>query len=140
MGISILLPDAELNEDDGEIPVFVIDWEMAQLGARHLDHGQMLAEMYMLWLYKRIDAGLWLIEGYTEGLGCFSEALAWRTAVQLGIHLLAFGVVTPGWGSDERKLEVAKMGRDLIVHGWNEDIDWYAQNDLSCLFLNNYLD
>ena len=130
---SILLPTDEA-EKKHDIPVFVIDWEMAQLGVRSLDHGQMLAEMYMLWLYKGIDAGLHLMKGYVQGLGSIDEALAWRTAIQIGCHLLCFGTVTPGWGTEEQTREVAKTGRDIIVNAWEKRREWFERNDLSCLF------
>ncbi|EMT72748.1 kinase-like domain-containing protein [Fusarium oxysporum II5] len=54
---NVVLPDAAIKEGT-KIPVFVVDWEMTQLGLPSVDFGEMIAEMYALWLYKSIDAGL----------------------------------------------------------------------------------
>ncbi|KAI1862693.1 uncharacterized protein JN550_010030 [Neoarthrinium moseri] len=121
-------------EEGAEIPLFVIDWEMAQLGVRELDYGQMLAEMYQLWLYKNIDAGLWMVQGFAEGLQLQSERVAFRTAAQLGCHLVAFGCVTPGWGTPEQGREVARVGRDVIVNARNGNREWFEKSELACLF------
>jgi hypothetical protein len=89
---SILIPNAPIQEGI-EIPIFVIDWEQAQLGVPALDHGEMIGELYSFWLYKKIDAGLWMMQGYAEGLGEQSETAVWRNAIQVGVHLLAFSTI-----------------------------------------------
>lgn len=131
--LSTILPDTRL-EPDVEVPVFIIDWEMCQLGVPSMDHGQMLGEMYQLWVYKKIDAGLWMVQGYAEGVAERDEAAAWRTAVQLGCHLLCFGTVVPGWGTPEQVREIAKIGRDIVVNSWNRNREWMENSDLKCLF------
>ncbi|KAH8653595.1 kinase-like domain-containing protein [Xylariales sp. PMI_506] len=130
---NILLPDAPIQEGV-EIPVFVIDWEMAQLGVRSMDLGQMIAELYELWLYKKIDGGLWMVQGFAEGYGKVSEKFAFRTAIQVGCHLVNFGTSVQGWGTPEQIDEVATIGRDLIVNGWQENRKWFESDDLGCLF------
>ncbi|RYP10101.1 hypothetical protein DL764_000892 [Monosporascus ibericus] len=120
---SILIPNTPI-QSDGEIPVFVIDWEMAQLGVPSLDLGQMIAELYELWLYKSIDAGLWMIQGLTEAYGIVSADFAFRIAIQVGTHLISFGTSVQGWGSPEQVEVVARTGRDLVVHAWKQDRAW----------------
>ncbi|RYP48852.1 hypothetical protein DL768_005360 [Monosporascus sp. mg162] len=120
---NILIPNAPI-QSDAEIPVFVIDWEMAQLGVPSLDLGQMIAELYELWLYKSIDAGLWIIQGLTEAYGIVRVDFAFRIAIQVGTHLISFGTSVPGWGSPEQVEGVARTGRDLVVHAWKRDRAW----------------
>ncbi|RYP15229.1 hypothetical protein DL765_005868 [Monosporascus sp. GIB2] len=120
---NILIPNVPI-QPDGEIPVFVIDWEMAQLGVPSLDLGQMIAELYELWLYKSIDAGLWIIQGLTEAYGIASADFAFRIAIQVGTHLISFGTSVQGWGSPEQVEGVARTGRDLVVHAWEQDRAW----------------
>ncbi|KAH7110681.1 kinase-like domain-containing protein [Dactylonectria macrodidyma] len=134
---NILLPDKPL-EADGEIPLFVADWENAQLGVESLDHGEMIGELYALWLYKRIDAGLWTVRGYTEGLGSQSETFAWRVALQVGVHLLSFGTVAPGWGTPAQAENVARHGRDVIVNAWHKNREWFDASDLACLLQDEH--
>lgn len=124
---SILLPNAPILPSAEAVPVFVVDWEMAQLGLPNLDLGQMLAEMYELWLYKRIRGGLWMMEGLVEGYGAVTEAFALRTAIQLGAHLVCFGTSVPGWGAPEQVREVARRGRDIISHAWRKDRAWFEK-------------
>ncbi|KAH6661238.1 kinase-like domain-containing protein [Truncatella angustata] len=130
---NIVIGNLPVQKDD-EIPVFVIDWEMAQLGVHSLDFGQMLGEMYALWVYRRSETGLWLLEGFCEGLHLKDEKVAFRTAAQLGCHLVAFDSVIPTWGTPEQGKECARVGRDLIVHAWKRDRLWFEQSDLACLF------
>ncbi|RYP73057.1 hypothetical protein DL769_004294 [Monosporascus sp. CRB-8-3] len=120
---NILIPNAPI-QSDSEIPVFVIDWEMAQLGVPSLDLGQMIAELYELWLYKSIDAGLWIIQGLTEAYEIVSADFAFRIAIQVGTHLISFGTFVQGWGSPEQVESVARTGRDLVVHAWKQDRAW----------------
>ncbi|KAK9799101.1 putative Cytoplasmic tRNA 2-thiolation protein 2 [Seiridium cardinale] len=111
---NIVIGDVPI-EPDAEIPVFVIDWEMAQLGPRVLDIGQMMAEMYALWLYPKIDAGLWMAQGFAEELALKDQKAAFRVAAQLGCHIVAFETTVPGWGTPEQVEEVARIGRDIIL-------------------------
>ncbi|KAK8066101.1 kinase-like domain-containing protein [Apiospora hydei] len=148
---SILLPNTAPTPQPLEpaepvpVPLFVVDWEMAQLGLPNLDLGQMLAEMYELWLYKQQRAGLWMMAGFVTGYGpvaaaaaASSEAFALRTAVQLGAHLVCFGTSVPGWGAPEQVREVARAGRDILYHAWCKDRAWFEEgerkDELACLF------
>lgn len=114
--------------------MFVVDWEMAQLGVPSLDLGQMIAELYELWLYKSRNAGLWIIQGLVGAYGIASEGFAYRTAIQVGAHLICFGTSVQGWGTPEQVENVARIGRDLIVKAWNKEHAWFEGGDLSCLF------
>ncbi|KAI0127474.1 kinase-like domain-containing protein [Xylariales sp. AK1849] len=129
---NVLLPDAPIQGGD-EVPMFVIDWELAQLGVRNLDLGQMIAELYELWLYKKIEAGRWMVEGFVEGYGVVTRGFAFRTVIQVGCHLVCFGTSVPGWGTPEQVKDVARLGRDLIINGWQEDTEWLQRSDLGCL-------
>ncbi|KAJ3460940.1 hypothetical protein MRS44_011807 [Fusarium solani] len=76
------MPAAERKEQGTEVPMLVIDWECTQLGFPSVDFGQMIAEMYALWLYKSITAGLWMMGGFIEAYGNASQDFAFRTAIQ----------------------------------------------------------
>ncbi|KAJ2971824.1 hypothetical protein NUW58_g9309 [Xylaria curta] len=130
---NVLLPDSPIREGD-DINVFVIDWEMSQIGVPNLDLGQMVAELYELKLYKNITAGLWIAQGFLEGYGAVSDDFAFRTAIQVGAHLISFGTSVQGWGTPEQVEEVARVGRDVIVHAWQKDREWFRRGDLACLF------
>ena len=129
---SVVLPDAAIKEGT-KIPVFVVDWEMTQLGLPSVDFGEMITEMYALWLYKSIDAGLWMMEGFIEGYGHISEEFAFRTAIHVGTHLVCVTTDFPAWGRENYERVVA-AGKDIIVHAWKKDREWFEEGDLACLF------
>ncbi|KAI0881882.1 kinase-like domain-containing protein [Annulohypoxylon maeteangense] len=130
---NILLPKGPIQEGD-DVPMFVVDWEMAQLGKLNLDLGQMIAELYELKLYKGIAAGLWMVQGFVNGYGAVSEDFAFRTAIQAGAHLVNFGTSVQGWGTQEQVENCARIGRDIVVHAWKKDRRWFEEGDLACLF------
>ncbi|KAK7594810.1 hypothetical protein V3481_005810 [Fusarium oxysporum f. sp. vasinfectum] len=129
---NVVLPDAAIKEGT-KIPVFVVDWEMTQLGLPSVDFGEMITEMYALWLYKSIDAGLWMMEGFIEGYGHISEEFAFRTAIHVGTHLVCVTTDFPAWGRENYERVVA-AGKDIIVHAWKKDREWFEEGDLACLF------
>lgn len=128
-----MLEDARL-EPATTRTLYVIDWENSQVGVPSLDHGGMLGEMYVLWKYKHIDAGLWMLQGYAEGLGPQTEDAAWRVALQVGVHLLSFGTLASGWGTTEEVEDMARLARDVIVKAWTRDRSWFDKSDFACLF------
>ncbi|KAI0911964.1 kinase-like domain-containing protein [Ustulina deusta] len=130
---NILLPDGPI-EEGSDVTLFVIDWEMAQIGMPSLDVGQMVAELYEMKLYKDITAGLWMMQGFAAGYGEVSDDFAFRTAIQVGAHLVSFGTSVQGWGTPEQVEMVARTGRDIIVHAWHKDREWFQGGDLACLF------
>lgn len=130
---SILLPKSPIQEGV-DVPMFVIDWEMSQIGKPNLDLGQMIAELYELKLYKDISAGLWMVQGFVDGYGTVSEGFAFRTAIQFGAHLISFGTSVQGWGTQEQVENCARLGKDIIIHAWEKDRSWFEGGDLACLF------
>lgn len=120
------------------MPVFVVDWESSQLGLPSSDFGQMLAEMYALWLYKGIEPALSLINGfvdaYREGGGRVNDDFAFRSLIQAGAHIVCTTTTFPGWGTREKVEEVASVGRDIVVHAWKRDRAWFEEGDLQVLF------
>lgn len=93
----------------------------------------MIAELYELYLYKGIEAGLWLIEGFCAGYGIDDDRFAFRTTIHVGTHLVCFGNVA-GWGNDAHVRSVIQLGREIIVRAWKEDKEWFLKSELACLF------
>lgn len=92
----------------------------------------------MLKLYKSIDAGLWITQAFIEeyrSRSALSVDVAFRTAIHAGVHLVAWGSTVPGWGSSEQVEDVVRVGRDLVVKGWEKDRKWFEESDLGCLFV-----
>ncbi|KAI1431217.1 kinase-like domain-containing protein [Xylaria sp. CBS 124048] len=130
---NVLLPNNPIR-DGSDVTMFVIDWEMSQIGMPNLDLGQMVAELYEMKLFRDVTAGLWMLQGFTEGYGQVSDDFAFRTAIQIGAHLVSFGTSVGNWGTPEQVEMVARTGRDIIVHAWQKDRGWFQGGDLDCLF------
>ncbi|KAK4639741.1 hypothetical protein QC761_711030 [Podospora bellae-mahoneyi] len=128
-----LLADRPL--EDGKRPnIFIVDWEMCQLNVYPLDLGQMMAELYELFLFKGIEEGKWILEGFVSGYANIDDKFAYRIAIQLGTHLIVWGSRAQGWGTEEQVAEVMAKGKEIIVKAWHEDRTWFEAGDLACLF------
>ncbi|KAL3301308.1 phosphotransferase enzyme family protein [Colletotrichum asianum] len=114
--------------------LFVVDWEMFQVALTPLDLGQMIAELYQLKLYKNLDAGLWLIEGFTKGYGDVDDSFAFRTLLHVGVHLIGFGTTVPDWGDAEQVEKVAVAGREIVLGAWAKSRRWFDDHPLGCIF------
>ncbi|EAQ88958.1 hypothetical protein CHGG_05577 [Chaetomium globosum CBS 148.51] len=130
---NILLPSQPLEEGN-QMPVFVVDWEVCQFNLPSFDIGQMIAELYELSLFKGIDEGKWLIEGFVAGYGRMDDDFAFRAALHIGTHLIAWGPKAPGWGSEAQVQQVVGVGKDIILNAWRQDRAWFENGDLACLF------
>ncbi|KAJ4264764.1 hypothetical protein NW762_005007 [Fusarium torreyae] len=130
---NILLPDTPTQEGI-QTPVRIVDWEMAQLGVRPLDLGQVIAELWELKLYKDIDAGEWLIRAFADGYDTVDDDFAYRTIIHAGVHLICFGSQTPGWGTAEQQKEVVRVGKEVLVKAWSRDREYFNGHVLGSLF------
>lgn len=113
--------------------MLVIDWEMAHMGVPNVDFGEMIAELYTIWLYKRIPAALWMMEAFVGAYGEVSQEHAFRTAVQVGAHIVCV-TSTLGWGTGEEVEKAVVVGKNIIVHAWEKDRSWFEEGDLACMF------
>ncbi|KAK4106904.1 hypothetical protein N658DRAFT_512627 [Parathielavia hyrcaniae] len=128
-----LLPDRPLREGN-ETPIFIVDWEVCQFSLPPLDLGQMIAELYELSLFKGIDEGKWLIQGFAAGYGDVDAEFAFRTALHVGTHLIAWGTRAPGWGSEAQVEQVVGVAKEIVLCAWQKDRAWFEAGDLACLF------
>ncbi|ROT42784.1 phosphotransferase enzyme family protein [Sodiomyces alkalinus F11] len=115
---NILLRDEPLGS--GEMPVFVVDWELCQLA--------MVAELFEFVLFKGVDAGAWVIQGLVEGYGTVDADFAFRTALHVGTHLVVFGSTVPDWGTPGQVERAVREGRDVIVKAWDRDRQWFEEH------------
>ena len=126
---SILLPNSPFPKATESLNVFIIDWELSHLGPIAFDLGQMFAELFELKHFRDIDAGVWLIESFTEGYGKIEKELAFKTAFQV-----CCGSRVQGWGTMEQVESVVGIGRDWFVKGWEKDADYFEGTPLKTLF------
>ncbi|THW22108.1 hypothetical protein D6D23_06170 [Aureobasidium pullulans] len=131
---NILLPDGPISDQDDQLKVFVIDWELSQVSSQAFDLGQVFAELFELKHFKDIDAGTWLIEAFMRGYGEIDEELAFKTAVHVGVHLICWGSRVQGWGSEEQIQRIVEVGKDFVVEGWEKNKAFFTEGPLKCLF------
>ncbi|KAL7917507.1 kinase-like domain-containing protein [Trichoderma austrokoningii] len=126
---NILIPNAPLGSGQ-TVPIRVIDWEMAQVGVRAEDLGQVIAELWQLKLYKNIDASSWIIQGFVSGYGKVDTDFMFRVLIHVGAHLICIGSTTPGWGTPDQGHDIAKAGRDVLLNAWRKDAKAFQGHDL----------
>lgn len=94
----------------------------------------MFAELFELKHFKDIDAGVWLIKAFMQGYGKIDEHLAFKVAIHVGTHLIGFGTRVQGWGTKEQVEEVARIGNQFVVQGWQKEKKSLEGTVLGCLF------
>ncbi|EXF82231.1 phosphotransferase [Colletotrichum fioriniae PJ7] len=120
--------------DDEHNRLLVVDWEMCQLAVKPLDLGQMIAELYELKLYKDMEAGIWLIQGFVSGYGVMDDDFAFRTLLHVAVHLIGFGTTVQGWGTQDQAKAVASEGREILKNAWAKDRGFFEKHPLGCIF------
>ncbi|KAL4942030.1 hypothetical protein BDV06DRAFT_193141 [Aspergillus oleicola] len=128
---NVLIPKSSLSNPLPSTPLLITDWEMSQIGPLALDLAQMIAELYMLKLFKDINSGIWIIHGFVSGYSeaggsdwtgiGIDEEMAFRILIHVGVHLVFWGSTVPGWGDEEQVKGVVEVGRDLIVKAWGSE-------------------
>jgi hypothetical protein len=128
-------------ETQRPIPLFDIDREACQLGLRAFDIGVLLAEVYMFRLYKDARAALWMIGGFVAGYDKDSadptDDFAFDIALHRGVHPVCWGGAVPEWGPKKQAEEVARFGKEIVVHGLGKDREWFVGHELKCRFGKN---
>jgi hypothetical protein len=75
----------------------------------------MISDMYAPWLYNSTYVGLWMLEGFIEGYRKVSKEFAFRTAVNVGTHVVCVTTDDPSWGQENYE-RLVWVGRDILVH------------------------
>lgn len=138
----MLLPNTKWKDvhHPGQAPnrVFIIDWELAQLGHRAIDIGGMLADLYELKHFKDSDAVIPAMEGFARGYGQISDDMAFRTAIHAGVHLICWCIRRnpnlPFSAPMAKVLSALEVGRDWILKGWQKDRSWFESSVLAPVF------
>jgi hypothetical protein len=128
-----LLADAELPQPGGPLKIYVIDWELSHITSTAFDLGQMIGDLFETRHYEGIEATEWLIEAFMEGYGPVNNDIAFKTAVQVGAHLICWGSMAAK-GSPEQTEHGLRIGCDFVVRGWEKDKAFFNGTVLKCLF------
>ncbi|KAG6004396.1 hypothetical protein E4U21_001116 [Claviceps maximensis] len=133
---NILLPDTAIQTDapaPTATPIRIIDWELAHLGIQPQDVGQLIAELWLLKLYRDIEAGVWIIQGFVDGYGKTETSAALRALLHVGAHLVCWGSTTPGWGTRRQNEEVARVGWRVLFAAWAGKVSAFEGHELECV-------
>lgn len=124
---SVVLPNLPLPPADTPLKIYICDWELCCLAIPAFDLGQMITELYELKIFKGLDAGDSLVKAFVDGYGPVDCDVAFTAIMFTGNHLICWGTRVPGWGTPEQIKEVVKVGRDLVVKGWEKDVEFFRQ-------------
>lgn len=74
-----------------------------------------------------------MMEGFIQGYGMVDDHVSFRTAIQIGAHLICVTSIM-GWGDDQQIEQAVAVGRDIIVHAWKKDKEWFERSEFRSLF------
>lgn len=139
---SVLLHDSPLPRGTDPVKIMVVDWEVATVGPRAYDLGQLFAELYLLTHFRRVEEGAAMIESFMGGYGPIDTGIALRAAIHFGMHFLAWTCKIPNWadektdpGKDEKIMDqLVKFGRDVMEAAYRGDIEYFRGGVLHPLF------
>lgn len=115
--------------------MYVTDWELSHVTSIAFDLGQMLGDLFETWHFKGIEAAVWLIESFKEGYGNLDDDLTFRTALQVGAHLICWCSRAPLRGTPEQVEDALRIGRDFVIHAHEKDRSFFDGTVLKCLFV-----
>ncbi|KAI1853146.1 hypothetical protein JX266_001852 [Neoarthrinium moseri] len=131
---NVLLPPSPRMETKGSTSLLVIDWEYAQYGRREYDIGNMIGDLIERWHFGRLHSFVWAIQGFVKGYGGIGDEMAFRTAIYAGVHLINWYNRGPSKPNNDETLSALRLGRDLVVKGWEKDRTWLLSSVLEHLF------
>jgi len=124
----------------GEKPIVPvrIDWELAQVGHRCDDLGQMIGDLVEQHFLDGRDT-LPAITSFLSGYGKQSDEMAFRTAIHAGVLFVHWYIRRPpGSGhllnTRAKIVDAMRFGRDLILNGQSRDKSALQGTVLACLF------
>jgi hypothetical protein len=135
---------AAAPKDQDPAEIFILDFEVSQLGSRAQDLAQCLAELYMVHHFYGASSPLQVMQGVAEAYtanrgkpaddtGMDYETTAFQTAMHFGIHI----VVIPwqfGWPMGDEMGSCLTFGYECVLRGWRRDAEWFRGGPLECLF------
>lgn len=118
--------------------IAIIDWELAQYGHLAYDLGQFIGDLCENHLLDSPQHVKSTIGGFIRGYGGLSDELAFRTAIHAGVHFIHWYVRRPPTAkmleTPEKIADAMKLGRDIVVKGWQKDRAWFNGTILAPLF------
>ncbi|KAI4137521.1 MAG: hypothetical protein L6R39_007235 [Caloplaca ligustica] len=127
------------EDDDKEIKLAVVDWEMCRRGCGATDVAQFAAEAYLL---DRCRGGKGMKDAFLRGYRERAEELGVdlraqgefvrRVAVHMGVHL-GYWPTRVKWAGEEETKEIVALGHELMRRGDALDWDWLGDHMLTAL-------
>ncbi|KAI9682237.1 MAG: hypothetical protein M1817_000291 [Caeruleum heppii] len=114
--------------------VFVLDWEICQVSSFVFDLGQMLAEMYCLWHFRRSRSSRVILESFLSGYGAIEERSALDILIVCGVHLIVWPWRVPGWGNAAQMEECITFGRELVDNAYHGRVDFFRAGPFGSMF------
>ncbi|KIW01974.1 uncharacterized protein PV09_06809 [Verruconis gallopava] len=136
---NMILPDRapakENRSREGEVDkIFILDFEVSQLGSRSQDLAQCLAELWMVYHFYEAQAPLHVMRGFISGYAAGQdEQFALQIAMHFGIHIVVISW-RYGWPKGDKLVECVRFGNSCLVKGFEGDVDWFKATSLRFLF------
>lgn len=132
---NILVSQDPTNSNIGINRVYVIDWELSRVAPAIFDIGQMSAEIFLVYHFRKKPEAVKLLDAFLGAYnGLESTAARCKVAIHFGTHLVVWPIRVPGWGTMEEIEECVKIGAEYIQKGLQVDENWLKRSMLGELF------
>ncbi|PYH77204.1 hypothetical protein BO82DRAFT_345428 [Aspergillus uvarum CBS 121591] len=131
---NVLVSHGSLPAGRRTLSLSIIDWETSQLGSVAIDLGQMFAELYVLAHFQFVTVASRMISPFMVGYGPLNDELAFRVALEFGIHLVLWPCREPCIRDDPLVTRCVGLGKDMIVHAEEKDKLWFRDGVLDSIF------
>lgn len=132
---NILVSQDPTNSNTGINQLYVIDWEMSKVAPAIFDIGQMSAEIFLVYHFRKKPEALKLLDAFLGASSGPDSTAAWcKVAIHFGTHLVVWPIRVPGWGTMGEIEECVKIGAEYIQKGLQCDVNWLKNSVLGELF------
>nr|QQO98480.1 FrzJ [Cladobotryum sp.] len=130
---SVLIPGDSVTRDQ-HLRFVIIDWELSQYECHFRECGEVLGDLYLLKRFQDIDGAMSIIQGFLEGYPPLNEDAIFRTAIYLGLFLLANEVTLSTDYPKQQIEDFVILARDLVLAGWHKDRETLAKTVFGPVF------
>ena len=132
---NILVSQDPTNSNIGINRLYVIDWELSKVAPAIFDIGQMSAEIFLVYHFRKKPEAVKLLDAFLGAYGGLeSTAARCKVSIHFGTHLVVWPIRVPGWGTMGEIETCVKTGAEYIQKGLQGDVNWLKKSILGELF------
>lgn len=123
-------------DDDDEINLAIVDWELCRYGMIAVDLASMIASLYIQWQFEGTPSAQVMLRGFISGYGWLGEETAFQTAGLIAIYLMMYEKLDliMGEKTEARVREIHQHAKEFLISAAQKDVKWLSQSCLGMFF------